>query len=77
MSKIIKITESQLKDIVGRVISEQFPTPQMGYADPFATERAQQGIKSKERWEIHNFKEKVIGDFSVFFKENPEKSYYV
>ena len=32
---------------------------------------------TKHFWEIHNFKEKVIGDFSVFFKENPEKSYYV
>lgn len=32
---------------------------------------------TKHFWEIHNFKEKVIGDFSVFFKENPEKSYHV
>jgi len=27
--------------------------------------------------EIHNFKEKMTGDFSVFFKENPDKSYHV
>ena len=32
---------------------------------------------TKHYEEIHNFKEKVTGDFSVFFKENPEKSYYV
>jgi hypothetical protein len=32
---------------------------------------------TKHFWEIHNFKEKVIGDFSVFFKENPEKSYHL
>ena len=32
---------------------------------------------TKHFWEIHNFKEKVIGDFSVFFKESPDKSYYV
>ena len=31
---------------------------------------------TKHFWEIHNFKEKVIGDFSVFFKEGPNKSYY-
>ena len=26
--------------------------------------------------EIHNFKEKITGDFSVFFKDGIEKTYY-
>ncbi len=32
---------------------------------------------TKHYEEIHNFKEKITGDFSVFFKDNPEKSYHV
>lgn len=34
-------------------------------------------VCQKHYEEIHNFKEKVTGDFSVFFKSNLDKSYYV
>jgi hypothetical protein len=32
---------------------------------------------NKHYRELHNFKEKITGDFSVFFKENLNKSYHV
>jgi len=51
MSRIIKITKSQLKNIVGGVLSEQFSnlsTPQMGFVDPFRAEKARQDANSKQ-----------------------------
>lgn len=47
MSKIIRLTETQLKNIVSRVISEQ--TAPMGFVDPFSSAQKQQAIKDKQR----------------------------
>ena len=49
MGKIVRLTESQLKNIVNKVITEQFSTPQMGYLDPFRAEKARQDTNSKQR----------------------------
>ena len=52
MGKIVRLTESQLKNIVNKVITEQFSnlsTPQMGFVDPFRAEKARQDTNSKQR----------------------------
>lgn len=50
MGKVIRITESQLRDIVGKVLSEQVdPLTPMGFVDPFSNAQKQQSIKSKQR----------------------------
>ena len=34
-------------------------------------------VCEKHYEEIHNFKERITGDFSVFFKDDLDKSYYM
>jgi len=47
MRKIVRITESQLKDIVKKVISEQ--TAPMGFTDPFKYAQQQADIKGQQQ----------------------------
>jgi hypothetical protein len=47
MGKVIRITESQLKDIVGKVLSEQ--TSPIGWTDPFKYQQQQADIKGQEQ----------------------------